>query len=36
MTKMGVNTRAGLIGRVAGTTPADMPEYRDFEGTPGS
>ena len=26
MTKMGVNTRAGLIGRVAGTTPGDMPE----------
>jgi len=31
MTKMGVSTRAGLIGRVAGTTPADIPEYRDLE-----
>jgi DNA-binding CsgD family transcriptional regulator len=36
MTKMGVSTRAGLIGRVAGTTPADMSEYRDLEGMRGS
>ena len=31
MTKMGVSTRAGLIGRVVGTTPPDLPEHRDFE-----
>jgi DNA-binding CsgD family transcriptional regulator len=31
MTKMGVSTRAGLIGRVVGTTPPDLPEHRDLE-----
>ena len=31
MTKMGVSTRAGLIGRVVGTTPSDLPEHRDFD-----
>ncbi len=30
MTKMGVSTRAGLIGRVAGTTPAETADYRDL------
>ena len=30
MTKMGVSTRAGLIGRIAGTTPGDMHGYRDL------
>jgi DNA-binding NarL/FixJ family response regulator len=30
MTKMGVSTRAGLIGRIAGTTPADTHGYRDL------
>ena len=36
MTKMGVSTRAGLIGRVAGTTPADVHEYRDLDSMRGS
>jgi DNA-binding CsgD family transcriptional regulator len=30
MTKMGVSTRAGLIGRVAGTTPVEVYRYRDM------
>jgi DNA-binding CsgD family transcriptional regulator len=30
MTKMGVSTRAGLIGRIAGTTPPEMDDYHDF------
>jgi DNA-binding CsgD family transcriptional regulator len=36
MMKMGVSTRAGLIGRIAGTMPADMHNYRNFEGLRGS
>lgn len=36
MTKMGVSTRAGLIGRIAGTKPVDMHGYRDFEGLRGA
>jgi DNA-binding NarL/FixJ family response regulator len=35
MSKMGVTTRAGLIGRIVGTTPADMHGHRDLEGTRG-
>ncbi len=35
MTKMGVSTRAGLIGRVAGTTPAETADYRDLGGMRG-
>jgi len=35
MSKMGVTTRAGLIGRIVGTTPADVHGYRDFEGARG-
>jgi len=35
MTKMGVSTRAGLIGRVAGTTPTETADYRDFGGMRG-
>jgi DNA-binding CsgD family transcriptional regulator len=30
MTKMGVSTRAGLIGRIAGTTPPETDEYHEF------
>lgn len=36
MSKMGVSTRAGLIGRIAGTTPADRHGYRDLEGVRGT
>jgi DNA-binding CsgD family transcriptional regulator len=36
MTKMGVSTRAGLIGRVAGTTPVEVYRYRDPEDARGS
>jgi DNA-binding CsgD family transcriptional regulator len=36
MTKMGVSTRAGLIGRIAGTTPADAHYYRDIAGARGA
>ena len=36
MMKMGVSTRAGLIGRIAGTLPADMLDYRNFEGIRGA
>jgi DNA-binding CsgD family transcriptional regulator len=36
MSKMGVTTRAGLIGRIVGTTPADMHGHRDFEGARGA
>jgi DNA-binding CsgD family transcriptional regulator len=36
MMKMGVSTRAGLIGRIAGTMPADRHDYRNFEGVRGS
>ena len=32
MTKMGVSTRAGLIGRIAGTMPADRHNYRELDG----
>ncbi len=32
MTKMGVNTRAGLVGRIAGTTATDLQEAREIEG----
>jgi DNA-binding CsgD family transcriptional regulator len=35
MTKMGVSTRAGLIGRIAGTTPKEMHGYRDLLGIRG-
>ena len=30
MTKMGVSTRAGLIGRIAGTTPPEVDDLHDF------
>lgn len=30
MTKMGVSTRAGLIGRIAGTTPPEVDDFHDF------
>ena len=36
MTKVGVTTRAGLIGRIAGSTPADLQENRDLVGLRGT
>jgi len=36
MMKMGVSTRAGLIGRIAGTMPADMRDFSPFEGFRGA
>lgn len=36
MSKMGVTTRAGLIGRIVGTTPADMHGHRGLEGVRGA
>lgn len=35
MTKMGVSTRAGLIGRIAGTTPKEVHGYGDLLGLRG-